>query len=97
MAERDGVTPRDGSTQLSPTDGGGGGRPTNLMQNPVATPPRRATDFSAVQRQQVASKPTSNVGDAPGGRILHADAPAQRPGGVGSVGNASRPFRLAGG
>lgn len=96
MTTRDGASPRDGKTQLPASDGGAGGPMVDLNKNPIATPSGRATDFSAVQRQQVATKSSTSAGDAPGGKLLRADAPPTRPGGVGSIGNAAKPFRLGG-
>ncbi len=98
-----GSTSGDGKT--SPFgDGRGGNAGGNMSGNDFGTNPRgnpsgpsKLPDMINNSRSQVAAKPDFNTQDAaPGGLIPEALPPATRAGGVGSIGNSSKPFKLGG-
>lgn len=98
---------KSGDGRTSPFGGGAGGRGVgngmagngnNFITNPGGTPTtKRLADPQVQSRAQPKARPDTNSQDAaPGGLIPSAAPPANRPGGVGTVGNNARPFKLSG-
>jgi hypothetical protein len=98
---------KSGDGRVSPFGGGNGGKGiggnmsgNNFITNPGGTPsgPRTLPDMVNNSRPQPKAKPDINTQDAAPGGVLPAAAPPNtRPGGVGTVGNSAKPFRLGGG
>jgi hypothetical protein len=99
---------KSGDGRTSPFGGGAGGRGVgsgmagsgnNFITNPGGTPSStHGTDPTVYNRPQPKARPDINTQDAaPGGAIPQAAPPASRPGGVGTIGNPARPYKLSGG
>lgn len=98
-----GGTPGDGKTSpFGDGRGGSGGAMAtgnDFGKNPGGNPsgPSRLPDLINNSRPQPRHAPGHNTTDAaPGGLIPDAKPPAHRSGGVGSVGNSQKPFRVGG-
>jgi len=104
MANGDGRTPGDGKTNPF-GNGMGGASGENAMANDFnknpggnANPGSPPRDF-LTGRPQRSGRSEVNTSDAAEGPMTAAEAaspPATRPGGVGTPGNAARPFRMGG-
>lgn len=99
---------KSGDGRTSPFGGGAGGKGVgsgmaakgnNFITNPGGTrTTQRLEDPQVQNRPQPKARPDINTQDAaPGGTIPQAAPPGTRPGGVGTIGNNARPFKLSGG
>lgn len=100
---------KSGDGRTSPFGGGTGGKGVgngmaaakgnNFITNPGGTRTnQRGEDPQIQSRPQPKARPDINAQDAaPGGTIPQAAPPGTRPGGVGTIGNNARPFKLSGG
>jgi len=102
-----GNTPGDGKTSPfgAPNQGGGNGNMAgnDFGKNPGGTraPGATPTDFTKLgSRPQASGTDPTNTSDSAKGGPIPVDGmtpPANRPGGVGTVGSSAKPFRLSGG
>jgi hypothetical protein len=93
-----------GDGRTSPFDGQGGkgvgdkmASGNNFTTNPGGTrSTQKLPDLVNTTKSQVRAEPANNAGQPAGGLIPAAGAPATRPGGVGTVGNSAKSFRVGG-
>jgi hypothetical protein len=95
---------QSGDGKTSPFGGGNGGKGAgngmpgnNFITNPGGNTsgPKHLPDPTVTNRVQPKAKPDVNPNDAAAGGLLpNGKPPAARPGGVGTIGNGVKPFKV---